>query len=467
MPDPGLLTAKVRTYMDALSPQARAMLGRSLRASDRLEGAAEIVLKAIDGFEAVGEPQVSAATGGEPWSVRLERAFFAPVAPFVEDEDIVALPVCRIPRRAVVRIWAWIRRDLAPAAWERALAADPLDAGADAAPIARKLRREVATALAETLRRVAADAKARQKLAGQFGGEAGFRAVIDVAHVLQHEAAFANLFGQIPGNLTVHDATESSRLFDAVRISLEQGLLGGDWIAASVLTRTTNPAVLAHLACRLAGSNDPRLVSGSRWAPLVEAVVGRIERHAARAAARGNDEAAREAFVADLRAYHDLTRMLELAMPVDNVAAWFRRLANARTVMSQTVAGRLETAPGLVRRALMLDDRGGWGGRFDAADVAEAEFAVRIALEAKAASDSLALHELVGRCRKQIEATLELVSSRLLEEMRSPAHRDRADLDRAVDAAIRLCAMVFGEEHAAVLRRSRDLAAEKTLRAAG
>ena len=74
----------------------------------------------------------------------------------------------------------------------------------------------------------------------------------------------------------------------------------------------------------------PRDRLGGRFAPLVDAVIGRIEQHAAEAAARGNDPAAREAFLADLRAYHEVTRNFELALPVESVSAWFRRLGAVR-----------------------------------------------------------------------------------------------------------------------------------------
>lgn len=466
MPEPGLLTSKVRTYMESLSPAARAMLVRSLRASGHTDLPSEIILKAVEGLELAEEAERRETVDLVPWSSRLERAFFAPLEPFLVHDDPAAPSLGRISRRRLPDIWNWIRRDLASAAWERALAADPLDVEADAAPIARKLRREVVTLLVDTLREVGVEPKARQRLVGHLGGELAWRCLSEAAYVLQNEAAFANLLGQIPHAVTAFDVAEPSRLSEVVRVSLDQGLISADWIAAAIATRAANPAVLAHLACRLAGTNDPRLIASSRYAPFVDAVIGRIELHVAQAAARGVDAASREAYLADLRAYHELTRNFELMMPVESVSAWFRRLGAARGAMSQTISKQLEAAPGLVRRCLRIDDHDGWSGRFDAAGFADAEFAVRVTLEARLAVDSLAVNELALRARKQVENTLELMVNRLMNELKTPAVHDRSILVEAVDGAIRLCALVFGEDYAAVLRKSRDLGAPKPSRAA-
>ena len=70
MPESGLLTSKVRSYMESLSPAARALLVRTLRASGRDDLSAEIILKAAEGLELAAETEAASA-GGEPWSDRL------------------------------------------------------------------------------------------------------------------------------------------------------------------------------------------------------------------------------------------------------------------------------------------------------------------------------------------------------------------------------------------------------------
>ncbi len=462
MPEPGLVTSKVRAYMESLSPAARAMLVRSLRSANA-EGdlPSEIILAAVEGLEIADTSDHSDARGPvtpvEPWSSRLEQAFFAPLAPFLTDEEPTGTFSGRIARRALPGLWTWIHRDIACDAWERALAADPYDPEADPTPIARKFRREAMTRVVDTLRDAASDHKHRQKLVGQIGGEVAYRTLVDVAYVIQNEAAFANLFGQLPTNITTFDVAEPCRIADVVRASMEQVQMTVEWIGAAILARTTNPVVAVHLACRLAGSSDPRLVAASRYAGFVDLVLSQIERYAAQAAARGTDPRARTAFFADMRAYHDVCRGIAMVFPVESVSAWFRRIGSAKVVMSDAVTRRIDTAAGLVRRALRVETANGeFAGRFDTDAFDDAEFAVRLSIEARTVAETLAVNEVIARTRKQIENTLEVVSEKLMADLKSGQALDRKVVTDAVDGAIRLAALVFGEDYAAVMRRSRD-----------
>ncbi|TBW40971.1 hypothetical protein EYW49_02100 [Siculibacillus lacustris] len=477
MPEPGLLTSKVRAYMESLTPMARAMLVRSLRASaSHGDIPNEVILAAIEGLEIAGEPttpvrrpaSAPAPTVGEPWSQRLESAFFAPLAPFLVDDSVTPHLTGRIARAHLPVIWNWIRRDAAAEDVDRALAADPYDAAADATPVARKLRRDAMVQVVGFLRDAGTESRARQKLIGQLGGEAIYRDLVDVAYVLQNEAAFANLFAQLPSNITTFDVAEPSRLADVIRASIEQVQMTLEWITAAVLTRTANPVVVAHLACRLVGSSDPRLVAGSRYACLIEGLLALIERHAACAKSRGTDPQSRTRFFSDLRSYHDISRSFGHVFVIEDVPTWFRRLGAARVVMSEAVSQRIEVAPGLVRRALRVEASGGqYGSRFDPEAVEDAEFAVRLSIEARLAAETLAVNEVVGRIRKQIETTLEHISGKLLADLKASPSLDRRALVDASDAAIRLAAIVFGEDYAAVLRKSRDNALQKPAKAAG
>jgi hypothetical protein len=473
MPEPGLITSKVRAYMESLSPTARSMLIRSLRASQAQGDLPnELILAAVEGLDIV-EPNVpprrnAATTAREPWSNRLETAFFAPLAPFLSDESPAVHTTGRIAASSLPTIWTWIRRDVATDDYERAIAADPYDADADVAPIARKLRRDVIARVVDLLRDAGADPKVRQKLAGQLGGEAVYRDLVDIAYVLQNEAAFANLLGQLPSAITAFDVAEPSRLADVVRASLDQVQMTAEWIGATLLARTAQPVVVATLATRLAGSTDPRLVASSRYGVLVEIVIAHLERLATLAQGRGNDIGARNRMFADLRAYHDISRNLALLMPVEAVPAWMRRIGAAKVTMSDAVARWVEPAPGLVRRTLRVETSGGeYSGRWDQATYDDAEFAVRLSIEARLAAESLAVNELVGRTRKQIETTLEVMSSKLMADLKSSQALDKRTLIEAVDGAIRLSALVFGEDYAAVLRKSRDLFTTKAARATG
>ena len=521
MPAAGLVTSKVKAYLSALSPKAREMLLRSARHSlERGETGAQhaVVLAAMDEIAAGGgdwlpidevdvpqkaapeaqtapvvqpTPETQAAPEApsapasarpaaaapkpatptappRPWKERVERAFFAPLQPFLIDVDLTMKQQGRILDAHLAPLWTWIARDVARADVERVLAADPGDPAADATAVARKLRRDLTPRVIEMLRLVEDDQKARQKLAAQIGGDAVLRDLRDVLYVFQREAAFANLLGQWPQTLSAYDIADQSRVVESVRVAVEQLRLAVPFVGAAMLSRTQNAIVPVLAAVHFAGSTDARLVAGSRYAGFVDITLSEIERDVVDACEGARDRRRRARLIDDLRAYHDTMRNLRFAVDVDPVSQWLKRIGACRLRISELIASEIEQAPGLVRRALRVESLAGeFGARFDPAAFEDAEFAVRLLVEARLAADSLAVNELVSRTRKQVEQTLEVVTAKLMSDLKSNAALDRASLTEAIDGAVKLSALVFGEDYAAIVRKSRDNAVKQPTRAAG
>jgi hypothetical protein len=132
-------------------------------------------------------------------------------------------------------------------------------------------------------------------------------------------------------------------------------------------------------------------------------------------------------------------------------------LGAAKKHMSDLIAHEIEPLPGLIRRALRIEAANqNFEGNFDAGTADDAEFGIRLMIEARNALDSLALNELVTKLRRPVEQTIEVVTAKLMTALKTPAGADRGDLVKAVDAAIRMSAIVFGEDYAGHLRKSRD-----------
>lgn len=391
------------------------------------------------------------------WAQRIEAAFFAPLRPFVIGNELSLKQQGRIYERHLGAIWTWIIRDVAPIDYEQALGADPYDVDADAAPIARKLRRDVASRMLEHLRLVEDDQKARQKLAAQVGGEAAFRDLRDVLYVFQRESAFASLLGQWPATLTAYDVTDQSRVVDSIGVALDELRLAVPFVGVAMLSRTANAILPVLAAVKLAGSSDPRVIAGSRFAGFVEVTLSEIERDVADAETGVRDRLGRGKLFGDLRAYHETMRNLRFALDIDSVPHWLKRAGASRTRISELVAREIEQAPGLVRRALRVESLAGeYGARFDTAAFEDAEFAVRLLVEARIAADSLAVNDLVSRTRKQVEQTLEVVTNKLMADLKGNQVIDRQSLLDALDGAVKLSALVFGDDYASIVRKGRD-----------
>lgn len=468
MPDPGLMNAKMRAYMEALSPPARMMLMRAVRvAQERGEVAAPLqsMMKAAT-FE-TGTPTSATEAAPAPvpelpWPERLRAAFFSPLEPFVVDLVYPNKLVGRIQRRSLDGIWTLVVRDLSPGLAEAAPVAGPHETVPDAVTAARKLRRTLTPKFDALLTAGDLSSKPLRRLAAQVGSEMALLDLFDVTYIFQREAAFLNLTGQLPRAISPLDLSDAGPVTEIVRTAVETHLIDPAFAAIPVIRRSPVAAPVALMALTLANVTDPKLAAASPYARIIDAVLSEVQMWVNRFASDLQDRAERMQALADLRDYHELVRQIEIGIEPSQVATWHRRLGAACKEMSDLIARELEPLSGLIRRALRVDSQSGrFVGSFDELTADDAEFGARLFMETRGALDALALNELVTKQRRPIEQTVEVLTTRLLGELKAPGGAEQPDLVKAVDAAIRLSGTVFGEDYAVHLRRSRDLTVVK------
>lgn len=478
----GQVVAKVRAYMEALSPQARGLLVRTMQAAAAkgessippkvlLAALAEIEAEAARAAAAPPAPaaprEPQKAEPAAPWRARFDAACLAPLEPIAVSVDLPVKQPGRVGRDALKAIWTWILRDVAPRHYAEVHALETADPPVEPAAAARRFRKEATPLVLEALRTAEADPKAWAKLVGQIGGEQVARDVRDVVYALQRDAQFTGFLAQSPKQIGAAEAADPIFLA-LVRSVIDQGVIAPAFVGALVLSRAPNPVACVGLAIRLTGTADPKLIAGGRYRELVDLAVSELEVQAARAAALAADRRGRSDAVGVVRLFHESLRQIRLACEIETVPAWFKRIGGARKAISETVGQEIEPAPGLVRRAMRVESLAGdFGGGFDQDALDDALFAVRLYVEARAAADSLALNDLLTRLRRQVEQTVEVVSGRLMTDLKSNRAFDRTSLLAAVDGAIRLSALVFGEDYAVHMRKSRDLALQGRGRATG
>ncbi|MEJ1158019.1 hypothetical protein [Prosthecomicrobium sp. N25] len=477
MPDSGHLNAKMKAYMDALSPAARAMLVRTVKAAEaRGEGPPPMkaLMAAVARLEAgsslsdlnlLGRSDEGARPlrtdpmpDPAPWSDRLRQAVLQPVGAIAADGDVPVKQVGRIRRASLAPLWTWITRDLLPGPHAEALRAE---GAGDLAGTARAFRREIARAVVEALRAAETDPRAWQKLALHAGGDMVARDLRDVVYVLQRDTQFAALVQQLPRQIGPAEVGDAG-LLQILRGVVEQSVISAAFVGAVLLQRTASPWLLAQLAVKLTGTSDARLLHTGRYGAFIDVVISEAERQVEILRQSTATRPERAQARAALREFHDILRNLRFGIEVDDVPVWFKRIAAARRDISEVVGREVENTSGLVRRALRVETlNGGFGGGWDADAFEDAEFAVRLLVEARACQDSLALNDLLVRTRKQLEPTLQVLSDKLMADLKSNAALDRDAMLAAVDGSIRLTAIVFGEELAAIQRKSRDLALQR------
>ena len=289
------------------------------------------------------------------------------------------------------------------------------------------------------------------------------RAVEDVetiAGILSVRDSLAVLGTQLPGHI---QALTGSHL-ERVKVLLDSPLGSTPdlfvFALVLVMSRLAAPWQLIRLATKAAGSDDAERVGETPYALAVNIVLSEIERMVAELASdlksgRGI------AVAALLKDVHDAVRGLRSELDMSVESPWARQLATVRADISKVLTAEIELTPGRVRR--LMRPRAvreiAAGSVLDADEVAETEALIGFVTACRNYASELAINEVTLRTFSELQQCLDTGTRTLLDAMRGAAPEERPFRQSQVDAAVRFCAKVFGQEYASLLSKAAEVAA--------
>jgi hypothetical protein len=459
---------RLRQFLRQLPSGARALLireiERALLRGDEVPGG-DLLLQEVR--RAVRESGEQSPRIGNP-----ARLFFRPIEPFLIDDPPSRKLKGRVARASLESIWAWIGRDLMPA--EAAAFADEVSAalvaddavGAERATCAFQDRAGecIQSALAAAQR----DEKARRRLAGQLGAPRTIEDARDVAEILRQRDTLALMADHLPG----HIRNLADAQLDATKALLDaRAARHGDLLCYALMlvtSRLAAPWQLIRLAVREAQSDDAVRVAATPYAAAVAIVLADVERMVGELKTdlkRGSAGVVTSL----LKCIHDAARGLrsELDLAVDT--PWARQLAAIRAEISSVLRTEIESAPGRVRR--LLRPRPATeiapNSALDPDDVAATEALIELVAACRSYAGELAISEMTTRCYSELQQYLDTGTQTLLDGLRGCGQSERRFRQSQVDAAVRFCAKVFGQEYASLLAKAAEVAAHSERKAAG
>jgi hypothetical protein len=451
---------RLRQYLLQLSPGARALLiaelERALLCGEEVPGG-DFVLQEVR--QAVRESGVPAPRIGNP-----ARLFFQPIEPFLVDDTAAHKHHGRIARVSLEPIWAWIGRDLLPA--EAKTFAEEVSRAllADGAAACERLTCDFQDRVADRIRHMFAaaqsDDKARRRLAGQIGTAQALEDVGELRNVIEARDMLALIADRLPR----HIRNLADAHLDAVKAVLDSPVARQanilPYALVLVMSRLAAPWQLIRLAVKAAQSDDAARIAATPYAAAVAIVLAEIERMVG----EFKTDLKRRGGVpvtSLLKGLHDGARGLrtELDLPVDS--PWGRRLAAIRTEISSVLKTEIESASGRVRRLLRPRPAGeiAPGSALDPGDVADTEALIQLVGACRNYASELAISEMTTRAYGELHQYLDTGTKTLLEGLRSAGPADRPFRQSQVDAAVRFCAKVFGQDYASLLTKAAEVAA--------
>lgn len=457
---------KLRVYLSGLTPDARALLmtelERGLLNGDSLPQA-QMLLQHLRGLLAEDDP--APARAGNPI-----RLFFTPVEPFIVDDSPDHVHDGRLSRACIQPIWDWLEGDLLSAEC-KAYCADVArfilnKEPARAEQAARALQDLVVLRIEEALANAGRDDKVRRQIDYRLGTPRAQANVLEFLTVLKARDALAALAGRLPARFR----NLAGDQLDAV-VALLEGVLSRQkalfpYALTLVMSRLPAPWQLVRVAVRAAQSDVPERVAETPFATAVKIVLAEIER-VVRDLDRDFKRGKVERAITELKAVHDAVRGLRGEIALGSGSLWARQLAGIRAGIADSLKSDLASLPGRVRRVIRIaPGKQVAHGTVDANEVAEIEGMLELLAACKTYASELALNEVTTRVVSDLQSYLENGSRTLLDAVRNVEGPERTYRQAQLQATIRFCAKLFGDEYATLLSRAAEVAAAERKAAA-
>ncbi len=453
MPGGGTTVERLRQYLRELTPSARllliAELERSLLRGDESAGAYFMLqdLRAI-----IRENDATA-----PHIAHCARLFFNSFEPYLVDDATDREHPGRIARSSLELLWTWIRRDLLREetknltdAVNKALLADN---NTKVELLVRAFQDRVAAAVEAGFKDIS-DERIYRRMLVQVGTPHAAAEANTLLRVLKARDQLSALASQLPAQIVeLADAQ-----IDHVRALIDSAVVhDGEILLPALLTlmnRLAAPWQLIRLATKAADTDIAARVAETPYAVAVTIVLAELERLVDELEAGLNDGRG-VALGMMLKTIHDAMRGLgsELALPVDST--WGRTLAALSERIADLLKAQIECMPDRVRELLRprpsMEIRP--NSELAADDVAGTTMLVEFVGHCRQFAGESALNELAQQTYAELQQYLEGATRALFDGLRHAGTADRRFRQSQVDVAARLCALVFGQDFAALPAR--------------
>ncbi|MEA2923455.1 MAG: hypothetical protein QOD25_577 [Alphaproteobacteria bacterium] len=448
---------KLRAYLRALKPGAQALLIAELERG-LLQGTAspgaELILSELR--RSLRDGQSKSARFSDP-----ARLFFQPIEPFLVDDGPNHKHCGRIARSALEPLWLWIANTLVPEEAKRysdrveqALAAGDTDT---AEHHARMFQDQTVLRITQMLER--ADDKDHRRLRGQLGTSRALDDVEALRGILNSRDGLAMLGTQLPG----HISSLTGPVLESVKAQLDSPLgVNCDMLLYSlvlVMSKLASPWQLIRLAISAAGSDDAKRIAETPYAVAVQIALEEVDRRVRELAAdlksgRGI------AVAALLKEVHDSLRGLRSEINLSSESVWGKQLTALRADVSKVLTAEIELMPGRVRRLIRPRPAReiARDSRLDTDEVAETEALIGFVAACRNYAGELAINEVTQRTFNELQQFLDGGTPTLLDALRGASGGERPFRQSQVDAAVRFCAKVFGQEYASLLTKAAEVA---------
>jgi hypothetical protein len=449
---------RLRDYLAQLPPQAQALLMREFeRALERGQDTAVATL-VLDQLRKIVR-KTEADEAAPPRTDDLSRLLFQVLEPFLVEAG-APIRVGQVRRSSLAPIWQWLGRDGAPdklKELEAALARTPADSAGQVEALTSKLQAVAADAIFELTGPGGGD---KSRALARVGPPNVIEDLYSTGAVLAVRDAIATLNEKLPRSLRAFGDAQIASVTAALNIPVLQTPQMLPFALSIVVQRMTAPWQIIRLAIKIAASDDEIRVAATPYGVAVTIALHDLSCVAAilrMDIKRGHfDNVA-----ANLKTLHDGVRGLRTELDLRNDSAWGKQLTSIRADISNALQSEIDSVPGRVRRILRQRAEKDIppGARIDSTEVEETVALIDFVATCRNYASELAINEVTLRTYSDLQQYVERSTEQLVQSLRGADHKVRTYRQQQVQAAIRFCQVLFGDDYASLMSRAAENAA--------
>lgn len=450
-------SARLRAYLAELPEAARSLLTREFERS-LARGEDNAVASFV-----LAELRALPADAAVPPAADPAEHVFRMLRPFAVDAGKGTTRPGQIRRTSLDQIWIWLQREAMPSEmaefitrYARAQANGDL---AEAEQAVRALQLAASKAIAKTLN-ASQTGQERPKSLARIGSPETVADLPLVGTAFEHRAAFEDLVAHLPNQIRDLDEGHVTSILATLDDNpVLTGPLALPLALVLISNRLASPWQLIRLAIAHARTDDDQRVAATPYGVAVTIVLDQVIGMVGELM----DDLRRgrlDGVVHRQKLVHDALRGLRTELDIRQDSPWGRQLAAIRTSVSNGLTSEIEAVPGRVRRILRArpDKDITPSMRVNADDVAEVADLIEFAGACRNHASELAINEVTLRAYTDLQQYLETATRSLIETLRACDPRVLDFRRTQAEAGIKFCAVMFGNDYAAILTKALDVA---------
>lgn len=445
---------RLRDYLAQLPPQSQALLMREFeRAIERGEDTT-VAIFVLEQLRQIvrGTDEYAAPRTDDP-----ARLVFRPLEPFLIDGNYPRRPG-QIRRLSLPSIWQWLSRDGAP---EQARQFEETLAGIRESGTSSGLETAV-----HAFQRVAGDAIAGIATPGAGGDRRALARVgapdvvedlLPIGAILQSREALDTFNGRLPANFRAFGDTQIASVGIALNVPALQTPQLLPFALSLIMQRLNAPWQIIRIAVKMAASDDEIRVAATPYGVAVTIALHELAYLAACVRTdikRGHFDNIAE----NLKTLHEGVRGLRTELDLRNESTWGKQLTAIRAEISNALQSEIDSVPGRVRRLLRqrADKDISVASKIDPSEVDEVIALIDFVAVCRTYASELAINEVTLRTYSDLQQYVEQSTEALVQSLRGADSKTRAYRHMQVQAAIRFCEVLFGNDYASLMSRAAE-----------